>query len=75
MPCDGCKVDLEKKEVCYDMSNERGHVFNQSDVADVDRNSRMLDILMDSQSTCSIIVNHKMLSNIRLCEWVLRLQT
>lgn len=35
----------------------------------------MWTILLDSQSTCDVIVNAELISNIRECDWTLKLQT
>ena len=41
----------------------------------MNREDRMWEILLDSQSTCNVVINPRMLTNVRACEWTLRLQT
>ena len=35
----------------------------------------MWQVLLDSQSTCDVIVNEALVQNVRKCKWTLRLQT
>lgn len=69
-----CKLDHLNKEVIYDLEDEVDHAHNQSDGENV-AEERMWRLLLDSQSACNIIINKELLSNIRSCDWTLRLQT
>ena len=72
-----CELNASKKEVFYDLRDERNHVHNQTKKIDElnDKDDSLWKILLDSQSTCNVIINKEPLTNIRRCEWTSRLQT
>lgn len=62
--------------VSFDITYYKDHVYNQSGQSDKKNNDRKLwEILLDSKSTCNVIINKKLLTNIRRCNWTLKLQT
>ena len=58
-------IDNEKRVIKHDIRDNNGHVCNQS----VRRNcnKKIWDLLLDNQSTCDVIINSKLLKNIRKC--------
>ena len=69
------KINVDKREMCIDLS-KKDHVYNQQGDWDASRRDmKMWQVLLDSQSTCDVIVNRVLVENIRRCRWTLRLQT
>ena len=72
---DDCvEFDPVKKEIIYDVTDMKKHAYNQSSRHRVKRD-RLWELLLDNQSTCDVIINSKLLTNIKNCRWTLRLQT
>ena len=69
------KFDAEKREVLRDVSKLKNHVYDQSSTKSRRNKDKLWELLLDNQSTCDVIINRKMLSNISKCRWTLRLQT
>ena len=67
------KFDTVKNEIVHDVSKQKNHACNQSSLGRRDSSSKLWELLLDNQSTCDVIINSKLLSNIRKCEWTLRL--
>ena len=70
----GHRCNKDQKEVLHHLHRDKNHVYNQAE-DEVGREGRLWEILLDSQSTCNAIINPKLLTNIRNCDWTLRLQT
>ena len=70
---DGAVLDHSKKELACNLTNKVDHVHNQSDryKNDIDKLWR---ILLDSQSTCNVIIENNLLTISRKREFKLRLQ-
>ena len=64
------KVDRTRKEAHFDLSNKVNHVYNQIGRIDgnvKDKEDRLWHVLLDSQSTCNVIINKELLTNTKRC--------
>ena len=67
-------LDYSAKELVHNLKDDKDHIYNQTgSLSNAD--DRMWRLLLDSQSTCNVIINGNLLSNARECEWTLKLQT
>ena len=67
-------MDHSNKQLPHDLTNKVDHVYNQSDYCKNDDN-KLWTILMDSKSTCNVIIKKNLLTNIRKFECKLKLHT
>ena len=68
------KVNLGKKEITFDMMKNTHHTCNQMSNENC-RKKKIWKTLLDSQSTCDVIINSRLLQNMRVKGWTLKLQT
>ena len=71
---DHVEFDPVKKEITRDVTDQKRHAHNQSSKYRSNQD-RLWALLLDNQSTCDVIINSKLLTNIRKCRSTLRLQT
>ena len=71
---DSVEFDPINKEIKYNVTNQTKHAYNQNSM-NRSKSDRMWELLLDNQSTRNVIINSKLLNNIRKCRWTLRLQT
>ena len=63
-------VDSQKKEMIFDLTKSKDHIRNQQKYlengnAEVRRN-KMWQALLDSEFACDVVLNPKLMKNIRL---------
>ena len=56
------------------MKDQVKHAHNQAS-RNRSKEDSQWELLLDNQSTCDVIINKDLLTNIRKCKWTLRLQT
>ena len=71
------QVNLRKKEITFYVTENTHHIYNQMSNLEKssDRKKKMWQMLLDSQSTCDVIINRSILKNVRVGGWNLKLQT
>ena len=78
----GITVDRNRKRITWNLTKIEHHVCNQMEMPKNINNPKerikskqLWDVLLDVQSTCDVIINDALVTNIRPCEWTLRLET
>ena len=69
------KLILSKMEIIHDVPNQKKHTCDQARSQNRSRTYKLWQTLLDNQSTCDVVINRKMLTNIIKSRWKLRLQT
>ena len=72
-------VDQTNKEIVCDLTKLDHHICNQFKLGkkgyDTERKEKQWQILLDNQSISNVIINPKLVKNIRISKWALRLRT
>ena len=74
----GITVDRNRKRITWDLTKIEHYVHNQIEMSkninnpkERTKSKQLWDVLLDGQSTCDVIINDALVTNIRLCEWTL----
>ena len=61
------RFDSEKKEIVYNVADQTNHAYNQSGDSNFSKLEQQWSLLLDNQLMCNVIINRKLLTNIRKC--------
>ena len=68
-------INQEKQEIACNILDQSNHIYNQNHLEKQSQVRKLWELLLDNQLICDIIMNRKLLKNIRKCRWILSLQT
>ena len=70
------RVNNKRKEIILNVSKNTNQIYNQTAGDNkTKRKNKLWEILLDSQSTCYVIMNRMFVVNMRYCKWTRRIQT
>ena len=67
-------IDLGKNEIMHDVNNQKDYVCDQHRPTDFSKVWKSWVLFIDNQSTCDVIINRKLLNNIKKDRWNFKLQ-
>ena len=65
------KTNMVEKELCLNLTKFNHECNQHRHVQKKLSNNKLWQVLLDRQSTCNVIVNLALVTNIRKCKWTL----